>query len=59
MLVSGLRMLLGTLSMFFALSMIALAVVFSGGTVCLGCIFVVLRSLIVFVSSHFGSSFVF
>ena len=52
MLVSGLRVLLGTLSMFFALGMIALAVVFGGRTVCLGGIFMMLRSFIVFVSSH-------
>jgi hypothetical protein len=52
MLVGGLRVLLGTLSMFFALGMIALGVMFSGGTVCFGCIFVMFGSLVVFVSSH-------
>jgi len=52
MLISGLRVLLGTLSMFFALGMIAPAVVFSGGAVCLRCIFMMFGSLVVFVLSH-------
>jgi hypothetical protein len=51
-LMSGLRVLFGTLSTFFALGMIALAVVFSGGTVCLGCIFVMFGGFVVFVSRH-------
>jgi hypothetical protein len=51
-LMSGLRVLFGALSMFFALGMIALAVVFSGGTVCLSCIFVMFGGLVVFVSRH-------
>jgi hypothetical protein len=59
MLVSGLRVLLGTLSMFLALGMIAFAVVFSGRTVRHGRIFMVLGSLVVFVSSHlFSRSFI-
>ena len=59
MLVSGLGVLLGTLSMFFTLGMIAFAVVFSGGTVRLGRVFMVLGSLVVFVSSHLLFSLVY
>jgi hypothetical protein len=59
MLVSGLRVLLGTLSMFSSLGMIALAVVFSGRTVRLGRVFMVLGSLVVFVSSHLFFSLVY
>jgi hypothetical protein len=51
-LMSGLRVLFGALSMFFALGMIALAVMFSGGTVRLGCILVMFGGLVVFVSRH-------
>jgi hypothetical protein len=51
-LVGGLRMLLGTIRMLLTLGMVAFAVMFSGGTVCLRSIFVVLGSFIVFVSGH-------
>ena len=53
MLVGGLRMLLGDIRMFLALCMVALAMVFSSGTVSLRSIFVMLGSLVMFVSSHF------
>jgi Transposase len=45
-------MLLRTSRVLFALGVIALAVVLGGGTVRLGGIFVMFRSLVVFVSSH-------
>ncbi len=51
MLVGGLRMLLGDIRMFLALGMVALAMVFSSGTVSLRSIFVMLGSLVMFVSS--------
>jgi len=54
MLVGGLRMLLGDIRMFLALGMVALAMVFSSGTVSLRSIFVMLGSLVMFVSSHFN-----
>jgi hypothetical protein len=52
MLVGGLRMLLGDIRMFLALGMVALTMVFSSGTVSLRSIFVMLGSLVMFVSSH-------
>ena len=54
MLVGSLRMLLGDIRMFLALGMVALAMVFSSGTVCLRSVFVMLGSLVMFVSSHFS-----
>ena len=53
MLVGGLRMLLGDIRMFLAFGMVALTMVFSSGTVSLRSIFVMLGSLVMFVSSHF------
>ena len=52
MLVGGLRMLLGDIRMFLALGMVALAMVFSSGTVSLRSIFVMLGSPVMFVSRH-------
>ena len=52
MLVGGLRMLLGDIRMFLALGMVALAVMFSSGPMCLRSIFVMLRCFIMFISSH-------
>ena len=52
MLIGGLRMLLRAACVFLALGMIALAMMFRGGTVCLGCSLVMLSSLVVFVSCH-------
>jgi hypothetical protein len=52
MMVSGLRVLLSALRMLFGVGMIALAVQFSGGTVCLRGILVVIGSFVVFVSCH-------
>ncbi|MGA7807497.1 hypothetical protein [Bradyrhizobium sp.] len=52
MLVCGLRVLLGAAGMLLGLCMIALAVMFRGGTMCLGSVFVVFGSLVVFVSGH-------
>jgi hypothetical protein len=53
MLVGGLWMLLCTGGVFLALGMVALAMMFSGGTMCLGSVFVVFGCLVVFVSCHF------
>ena len=53
MLVSGLRVLLRAMSMFFALGMVALAMMFGGRTMCLGSVVVMFGCLIVFVASHF------
>jgi hypothetical protein len=53
MLVSGLRMLLCAGGVFLALGMITLAMMFSGGTMRLGSVFVVFGRLVVFVSCHF------
>jgi hypothetical protein len=52
MLVSGLRMLLCAGSVLLALGMVTLAMMFSGGTMRLGSIFVVFGCLVVFVSCH-------
>jgi hypothetical protein len=52
MLVSGLRVLLRTLSMFFALGMVAFAVMLCCGTMCLSGILMMFGSLVVFVSCH-------
>src|SRR5580704_11450337 len=52
MLIGGLRMLLRTSRVFLALGVVALAVMFSGGTMCLGRVFVVFGCLVVFVSCH-------
>jgi hypothetical protein len=51
-LVSGLRMLLRARRMFLALGMVALAVVFGGGAMGLGGVFVMFGGLVVFVFSH-------
>src|SRR5260370_13416954 len=58
-LMGRLRMLLGGVRMFLALGMVALTVMFSGGTVCLGSILMVFSSLVVFVSSHLYASWLF
>jgi hypothetical protein len=58
MLVGGLRVLLRALSMFFRLYMIALAVKFSGGAVCLCGVPVMFGSFVVFVSCHRKPRFV-
>jgi hypothetical protein len=52
MLMRGLRMLLGACGVFFALGVVALAVMFGGGTMCLGSVFVVFGGLVMFVFSH-------
>lgn len=51
-LMSSLRMLLGGGRMLLTLGMVALAVVFRSGPVCLGRVLVVLGGFVVFVSSH-------
>jgi len=52
MLICSLRMLLRSIGMLLAFGVIPLAVMFGGGTMCLGSVFVVFGSLVVFVSSH-------
>ena len=52
MLVCGLRVLFGTVCVLLAFGVVALAVMFGGGTMCLGCIIVVFGCFIVFVFSH-------
>jgi hypothetical protein len=52
MLVRTLRVLFGTARMLLALGVVALAVMFGGGTMCLGCVLVVFGSLVMFVSGH-------
>jgi hypothetical protein len=52
MLVCRLRVLFGAARVFLALGVVALAVMFGGGTVCLGSVFVVFGSLVVFFSCH-------
>ncbi len=52
MLVCSLRVLFGAARVLLALGVIALAVMFRGGTMCLGSVFVVFGSLVVFVSGH-------
>jgi hypothetical protein len=51
-LMGRLRMLLGGVRMFLALGMIALTVMFSGGTMCLGSVLMVFSSFVVFISGH-------
>ena len=52
MLIRGLRMLLSTCGVFLALGMVTLAMMFGGGTVGLGCVFVMFGCFVVFVSGH-------
>jgi hypothetical protein len=52
MLVRGLRMLLSAGGVFLAFSMVTFAMMFSGGTMCLGSILMMLGGLVVFVSCH-------
>jgi hypothetical protein len=52
MLVRSLRVLFGTARVLLALGVVALAVMFGGGTMCLGSVFVVFGSLVVFVLGH-------
>jgi hypothetical protein len=52
MLVCSLRVLFGTTRVLLAFGVIALTVMFSGGTMCLGSVFVVFGSLVVFIFSH-------
>jgi hypothetical protein len=52
LLMGGLRMLLRTLGMLFALRMIALAMMFGGRTMRLGGVFVMFGCPVVFVSCH-------
>jgi len=54
MLASRLRVLLGACGVFLPLGMIALAVMFSGGSMGLGRVFVMFCCFVVFVSSHFA-----
>ena len=54
MLVGRLRVLLGACGVFLPLGMIALAVMFSGGSMGLGRVFVMFCCFVVFVSSHFA-----
>ena len=51
-LVGGLRVLFGTARVLLALGVVALAVMFGGGAMGLGGIFVVFGSLVVFISGH-------
>ena len=52
MLVCSLRVLFGAARVLLALGVVALAVVFGSGTMCLGSVFVVFGSLVVFVLGH-------
>jgi hypothetical protein len=52
MLIRGLRMLLSTCGVFLALGMVTLAMMFGGGTVGLGGVFVMFGCFVVFVSGH-------
>ena len=52
MLICSLRMLLSTCGVFLALGMVTLAMMFSGGTVGLGGVFVMFGCFVVFVSGH-------
>jgi hypothetical protein len=52
MLIRGLRMLLSTGGVFLALGMVTLAMMFGGGTVGLGGVFVMFGCFVVFVSGH-------
>jgi hypothetical protein len=52
MLVGGLRMLLRDIRMFLTLGMVALAVMFSCGSMCLGSVFVMFGRLVVLISCH-------
>jgi hypothetical protein len=52
MLVCGLRVLFGAARVLPALGVVTLAVMFGGGTMCLGSVFVVFGSLVVFFSCH-------
>jgi hypothetical protein len=54
MLVGRLRVLLGACGVFLPLGMIALAVMFSGGSMGLGRAFVMFCCFVVFVSGHFA-----
>jgi hypothetical protein len=58
MLMCGLGMLFSARRVFFTLCMVALAVVLSGRTVGLGCMFMMFGSFVVFISGHFQSPFV-
>jgi hypothetical protein len=48
----SLRVLFGAARVLLALGVVALAVMFGGGTMCLGSVFVVFGSLVVFVLGH-------
>ena len=52
MLVCSLRVLFGTACVLLALGVVAFAVMFGGGTMCLGCIIVMFGCFIVFIFSH-------
>jgi len=52
MLVRGLRVLFGTAGVLPALAVIALAVMFGGGSMFLGSIFMMFGSLVMFVFGH-------
>jgi hypothetical protein len=52
MLVCSLRVLFSTARVLLALGVVALTVMFGGGTMCLGSVFVVFGSLVVLVSGH-------
>ena len=52
MLIRGLRMLLSTCGVFLALGMVTLAMMFGGGTVRLGGVFVMFGCLVVLVFGH-------
>src|ERR1700738_1258830 len=54
MLVGRLRVLFGACGVFLPLGMIALAVMFSGGSMGLGRVFVMFCCFVMFVSSHFA-----
>ena len=55
MLIRSLRMLLSTGGVFLTLGMVTLAMMFGGGTVGLGGVFVMFGCFVVFVSGHFAS----
>jgi hypothetical protein len=55
MLMGSLRMLLGDVRVLFSLPVVAFSMMLCCGAVRLGSVFVMFRSLIVFISSHCGS----
>jgi hypothetical protein len=58
-LMGGLRMLLCGIGVLLAFGMIALAVMFGGGAVSLGCTLMVFSSFVMFVLGHFSPRWLF